>query len=193
MPEMGVQRMSVFTNPGSGSKGSANAYIAAILHELGCQDPLQVLGSTPENFAAAIAALSPQQLRTPERSGKWSIQQVLAHMADSEIVWSWRLRMVLAHDRPALTSFDQDLWAERLGYVDVDADQSLRVFTVLRAGNLRLLGRAGPEDLGRVGLHEERGEESVQHMMRLYAGHDIVHTRQIERVRDAVTGSPVLR
>jgi uncharacterized damage-inducible protein DinB len=182
--------MSVFTNPGSASRETAGAYIAGILATLGDQEPLDVLARTPGNFARAIANLSGEQLRTPEKPGKWSIQQVLAHMADSEIVWSWRLRMVLAHDRPPLTGYDQDLWAERLGYEDSDIRQSLRTFAALREGNLRLLRNAAAGDLQRVGLHEERGEESVQHMMRLYAGHDIVHTRQIQRIRDTVTRGP---
>jgi uncharacterized damage-inducible protein DinB len=179
--------MSVFTNPGSASKAHADAYIAAILDVLGDSDPLGVLGATPASFAQVIQGLSPAELRAPEKPGKWSLQQLVAHMADSEVVWSWRLRMVLAHDRPPLTGYDQDLWAERLGYEDADADLSLRVFTTLRERNLDLLRGAGPEELHRVGMHQERGEESVQHMMRLYAGHDIVHTRQLERIRKSVT------
>lgn len=179
--------MSVFTNPGSASKEHAAAYIAAILDVLDDTDPLDVLQATPAAFARAIDGLSPTDLHAPERPGKWSVQQVLAHMADSEIVWSWRLRMVLAHDRPPLTGYDQDLWAERLKYEDADARLSLLVFTTLRERNLELLRGAGPEDLRRVGLHQERGEESVQHMMRLYAGHDVVHARQLERIRNAVT------
>ena len=184
--------MSVFTNRGSASKEHADAYIAAILEVLGETDPLDVLQATPASFARAVDGLSPAELRAPEKPGKWSVQQVLAHMADSEVVWSWRLRMVLAHDRPPLTGYDQDLWAEHLGYEDADSRLSLRVFTTLRERNLELLRRAGPEDLRRVGVHEERGDESVQHMMRLYAGHDVVHTRQLERIRSAVTvGRPV--
>lgn len=179
--------MSVFTNPGSASKRHANAYIAAILDVLGDTDPLDVLQAAPASFARAMDGLSPAELRAPEKPGKWSVQQVLAHMADSEVVWSWRLRMVLAHERPPLTGYDQDLWAERLGYEDADSRLSLRVLTTLRERNLDLLRRAGPEDLRRVGVHAERGEESVQHMMRLYAGHDIVHTRQLERIRKAVS------
>lgn len=179
--------MSVFTNPGSASKEHANAYIAAILDVLGDTDPLDVLQATPASFARAIDGLSPAELRAPEKKGKWSAQQVLAHMADSEVVWSWRLRMVLAHDRPPLTGYDQDVWAERLGYEDADSRLSMRAFTTARERNLDLLRRAGAEDLRRVGVHEERGEESVQHMMRLYAGHDVVHTRQLERIRKAVT------
>jgi len=182
--------MSVFTNPGSASKQHADAYIAAILEVLGNQDPLGVLEGTPAAFARLLEGLSREELRTPEHARKWSIQQVLAHMADSEIVWSWRLRMVLAHDRPPLTGYDQDLWAERLGYAATDTQQSLRVFTYLREGNLGLLRRATENDLQRVGIHDERGEESVRHMIRLYSGHDIVHTRQLERVRNVVTARP---
>lgn len=182
--------MSVFTNPGSASRQHADAYITAILEVLGDQDPFTVLAATPAAFTRVVQDLSPAELRDPERPGKWSIQQVLAHMADSEIVWSWRLRMVLAHDRPRLTGYDQDLWAERLAYAETDTAQSLRRFTSLREGNLGLLRRATAYDLQRVGVHDERGEESVQHMIRLYAGHDIVHTRQLERIRGVVTARP---
>lgn len=180
--------MSVFTNPGSASTEHATAYIAAILDALGDRDPLQVLDATPAAFARLIEGVSSEESRVPEKAGKWSLRQVLAHMADSEIVWSWRLRLVLTHDRPPLTGYDQDVWAARLGYDETDARQSLRVFTTLREANVRLLRDATPIDMQRVGVHVERGEESVEHMTRLYAGHDIVHTRQLERVRKAVTG-----
>lgn len=179
--------MSVFTNPATASKRDAQSYIAAILDTLGDSDPIRVLGETPRAIQKAIGGLSRQELSTPEPPGKWSMRQVLAHLADSEIVYSFRLRMVLAQDRPHLAGYDQDLWADRLGYEEIDAAQSLRVFTALRQLNLGLLGRAFPADLKRVGLHEERGEESVEHLVRLYAGHDLVHLRQLERIRDAVT------
>lgn len=81
----------------------------------------------------------------------------------------------------------QDAWADRLGYADADPAESLAEFTVLRRGNLRVLGRASESDLDRVGLHAERGEETVWHMTRLYAGHDLLHLRQIERIRGAVS------
>ncbi|HUF65575.1 MAG TPA: DinB family protein [Gemmatimonadaceae bacterium] len=179
--------MSLFTNPAAASREHADAYIAGILHALGDRDAFRVLETTPADFARLIDGLTAAELRAPEGSGKWSLQQVLAHMADSEVVWSLRLRMVLTHDRPPLTGYDQDLWAERLGYGETDTAQSLRVFAVLRESNLRLLRRATPADLQRFGVHAERGEESVQHMIRLYAGHDIVHLRQLERIRDVVT------
>ena len=178
--------MSVFTNPASKAPADAAAYVAAVLDLVGDRDPLAVLHDTPDALPRAIHGLTLQQLRTPERPGKWSIVQVLQHLADAEVVWAWRMRLILSQDRPVLTGYDQDRWAERLGYAEADPAQALAEFTVVRRGNLRLLERATPEDLRRVGVHAERGEESVEHLRRLFAGHDLLHLRQIERIRAAV-------
>jgi hypothetical protein len=175
--------MSVFTNPASGAAEHAAAYVAAVLDLLGNRDPLAVMRETIDSLPQAIAGLSPQQLRQAERGGKWSIAQVLQHLADSELVGGWRFRLILAQDRPQLTGYDQDLWADRLRYSDADPAAALELFTVLRRANLRLLERASAGDLARVGLHAERGEESVGHLRNLYAGHDLLHRRQIERIR----------
>ena len=127
-----------------------------------------------------------EALRMPEAPGKWGIVEVLQHLADSDLVWGWRLRLILAHDRPAITGYDQDLWAERLHYADAEPRQALEMFRVLRAANLGLLDRATPADMARVGVHSERGDESVEHMVRLYAGHDLAHRRQLRRIRAAI-------
>ena len=177
--------MSVFTNPASASVEQASEYIAAILGLLGDQRPLDVLPRTETALRQRIAGHKRELLTWPEAPGKWSVAQVLQHLADSDLVWGYRLRMVLAHDRPALTGYDQDAWAERLRYGDADPEQALQDFSVLRRANLSLLERAAPEDLKRVGVHNERGEESVEHMMRLYAGHDLLHLRQIDRILNA--------
>jgi uncharacterized damage-inducible protein DinB len=180
--------MSVFTNPATGAAGHAQAYVAAVLELLGSREPLSVVRETPSALARAIVGLSLEQLRTPERPGKWSIGQVLQHLADSDLVWGWRLRLILAQDRPPLTGYDQDLWAERLRYDEAVPEESLETFRVLRRGNLQLIERASSEDLHRVGVHAERGEESLAHHLRLYAGHDILHLRQIDRIRQAIGG-----
>ena len=178
--------MSVFSNPASRSIEQAQAYTSAVVGLLEGRDAMDVLRGTTAALPQAIHGLSSAQLTQPETPGKWSIAQVLAHLADSELVCGFRLRMVLAHDRPTITGYDQDLWAERLNYAGVDAAQALGDFTTLRAANLRLLDRASPDDLAGVGMHAERGEESVAHMVRLYAGHDVLHVRQIARIRAAV-------
>ena len=181
--------MSVFTNPASRSSEQAAAYTAAVLNLLGAKDPMEVLRHTVPAIGQARDGLSTTQLTQPEALGKWSVRHVLQHLADSELVWGYRLRMVLANDRPQLTGFDQDLWAVRLRYDEVDPQQALQDFSVLRTSNLRLLAGTSREDLKRVAVHAERGEESVAQMIQLYAGHDILHLQQIARIRLTVTQS----
>src|SRR5215831_989771 len=103
--------MSVFTNRQSRSPEQAREYTAAILDLLGDRDPRAVLSATPDALQRAVGRLSADELRAPEAPGKWSIIQVVRHLADSEIVWGWRLRLVLSQDRPPITGYDQDAWA----------------------------------------------------------------------------------
>ena len=175
--------MSVFTNSASRSKEEAGAYTSAVLGLVGAKPLLEILSSTESSLRDAIRGLNGKQLSSREAPGKWSINHVLRHLADSEIVWGWRMRMALTHDRPPITGYDQDAWADKLGYGEADAAESVREFGVLRAGNLRLLRNASADDMKRVGVHAERGEESVAHMMKLYAGHDVLHLNQIERIK----------
>jgi uncharacterized damage-inducible protein DinB len=178
--------MSVFSNPASRSLDDAKAYTSAVLDLLGERKAIDVLRDTPAALRKAIGGLSAGQLATPETTGKWSMRQVVQHLADSELVWGYRLRLVLAQERPPLTGYDQDLWAERLHSDEADVATALEEFALLRRSNLRLLDRATPDDLKRVGVHAERGEESVEHMIRLYAGHDLLHLRQLDRIRRVV-------
>jgi hypothetical protein len=178
--------MSVFSNTAQDSAEERGQYAQAVLDLLGERKPVDVLRATPGVAARAMAALTPEQLKTPEMPGKWSVSQVLRHLADTDVVWGWRMRLILAQDRPVITGFDQDLWANRLDYANADANESLEVFAVLRRDNLRLIDRATPADLERVGVHAERGEESAGYLVRLYAGHDLMHLTQIERIKKAV-------
>jgi uncharacterized damage-inducible protein DinB len=179
--------MSVFSNPASRSLEEARSYTEAILGLVGSRDPMEILRETPEKLREGIAGLSDAQLGQPEAPGKWSIRQMIQHLADAELVWGYRLRMVLAQDRPPLAGYDQDLWASRLRYDLADVDMALDVSGALRLAHLRLLERATAADLTRTGVHAERGEESVAHMVLMFAGHDLLHLRQLERIRKTVT------
>ena len=145
-----------------------------------------VLRSTPEAVRNAVSGLTERELSQPEAPDKWSIRHVVQHLADSDLVWGYRVRIVLAQDRPALTGYDQDRWAQRLRYDQASVPLALEAFAVLRRSNLRLLSDASTVDLERVGVHAERGEESVAHMIRLYAGHDLLHLAQLARIRHAI-------
>jgi uncharacterized damage-inducible protein DinB len=177
---------SRFANPANDTPAGTSAYVTALLDLLGDRDPLAVVGEMVPALERALAGVDEELLRRPEREGKWSVSEVVAHLADSELVWGYRLRRVLADERPTLTGYDQDGWAARLRYRDARLADSLALFSALRAGNLRLLRAASAEDLQRVGLHSERGEETVQRMLELYAAHDLVHRNQIERIKAAV-------
>jgi hypothetical protein len=175
--------MSVFSNPASSTAADTAAYVAALLGLLGDDDPVRVLERTPYKLQEFLAPLPPEIVSKPEAPGKWAIRDVIQHLADSEMVGGVRVRMVMAHDRPAITAYDQDLWANRLRYSEVDVRDALEQFTVLRRANLRLWTSLSPADLARVGRHSERGEESLEHMRRLYAAHDLLHIRQLNRIR----------
>src|SRR5437660_1420281 len=99
--------MSVFTNSASHSIEQARSYSAAILDLLGTRDPIDVLKGTADAIRNAIAGVSDAQLSEPESPGKWSLRHVVQHLADSELVWGYRLRLVLAQERPPLTGYDQ--------------------------------------------------------------------------------------
>ena len=185
--------MSVFTNPASGAAEHANAYTAAVLELLGTRPPLDVLRSTPTALRERLGTLTKSQMLQPETAGKWSIKYVVQHLADAELATGWRLRLVLAQDRPTLTGYDQDLWSMRLHYDQADVEHALEEFAVLRRANLRLIEAASADDLTRVGVHVERGEQSVELMIRMSAGHDLLHLRQIDRIRHVIpiqTGTP---
>jgi hypothetical protein len=180
--------MSVFSAAGFLGAAEADAYTAALLHLVGTQNPLQILRETPAALRSGLERITPSQLDTPEAVGKWSTRFVIGHLADSELVGAVRIRMVLAHDRPSLAPYDQDRWASRLHYDKTDVHEAVERFTVLRKANLALWGDATPAELARVGIHAERGEESLDKMRRIYAGHDLVHLHQLARIRICVTG-----
>jgi hypothetical protein len=180
--------MSVFTNPSGRSAAEASAYTGALLELLGARDARDVLRSTASVLAGRVAVLSPEAVRVPEAPGKWSVVEVVQHLADSELVAGWRFRLVIAQDRPSITGYDQDRWAARLGYREADMNEALLQFAVLRRANLRVIDGLSPADLNRAGLHAERGEESVAHMLKMYAGHDLLHLRQIDRIAQTVGG-----
>lgn len=163
-----------------------DAYVASLLSALGSRDPLDVMAETPAAIRRLTGGIDRTKLATPEAAEKWSLVHVVQHLADSEIVGAFRFRMTLAHKHPPIPGYDQDLWASRLRYHQADLGSALDQFTSLRMANIRLLKATTPEERQRFGIHAERGEESIEKMMRMYAGHDLVHLRQMARIKTAV-------
>lgn len=157
-------------------------YIVETLELLGSRDPLEILAETPDWILERIETLDDDQLRRPEGPAKWSITQVLAHLADAEIAYGWRARLMLTQENAPLTGFDESLWMSRFDCANADPDQALDVFTTLRDWNLRVWSAATPHDLTRIGIHSERGPETFDLVRKLSAGHDLRHRRQIDRI-----------
>lgn len=157
-------------------------YTQRILGFVEGNDPLQVQRDTPKKLAALIRGRSRKRLARKPGPGKWSVAEILAHLVDTEIVVSWRLRSVLGNNGTAIQAFDQNVWAQTFNYAGRDPKHSLLTFQVLRANNLLMLKSLPKELWERYGIHAERGKESVVHIVRMMAGHDLNHLVQVERI-----------
>jgi uncharacterized damage-inducible protein DinB len=173
------------TTPSHPSPATA-AYVDETLALLGDRDPLGVMAETPLWLTEHLDPLEASILDVPEAEGKWSITQVLAHLADTEIAFGWRARLILTQDRAPLTGFDEGAWVTKFDYANADPAEAYEAFAMLRLWNLRVWKSATAADLQRVGIHSERGEESFDRLRRMVAGHDLRHRRQIERIIRAV-------
>jgi hypothetical protein len=181
--------MSVFSNPAGRAGDAASRYVRALLDLLGDQDPVDVQRQLDTEVRRLVAGLDQRQLSTPEAPGKWSIAHVIDHLADQEMVNGCRIRSIVAEDKPELRGYDQDRWAAHLRWGTTPVEDVLAELAVLRRRNLRLLTALSDTEWERVGMHSERGPESARLTCQLTAGHDLVHRRQIARIRAVVTGS----
>jgi uncharacterized damage-inducible protein DinB len=164
---------------------TAQEYTARMLELSSGKDPLKVQASTPAKLHRLVTRASRRLLTRRPASGKWSIAEIVAHLADTETVFAYRLRMILSRDGTEIQAFDQNRWAEVEQYDRVNTAGALAVFTALRCANLALVKRIGPAQRKQFGIHQERGKESIEHMEKMNAGHDLNHLSQIERILEA--------
>jgi uncharacterized damage-inducible protein DinB len=151
---------------------------------LGDQDPIQVLTTTARRLTELTAPLSDAEVNHPPAPGKWSIREIVSHLADCEIVFAFRLRQTLSPtpDEPhsVIQPFDQERWALR--YDSYDLPSALSLFHSSRHWNLRLLGNVDEADRHRLTTHPERGTMTFWTIAETMAGHDINHLQQVERL-----------
>ncbi len=163
-------------------KETPEQYVKRILGHIDGQDPIKIQKSTPKRLEKAIKRLSNKQMRRKPAHGKWSIAEILAHLADTEVVASWRMRLILGNNGTPIQGFDQDVWATTLRYENQDPNDSLKTFRVLRESNLSLLERVPRKLWQNHGMHSERGKETIGHIVQLFAGHDLNHLEQVKAI-----------
>ena len=161
---------------------TAEQYIKRILGYVEGQDAMKVQRTTAGKLKKLTARLTPAQMKWRPQPTKWSIAEIIAHLADAEIVASWRMRSVIGENGITIQPFDQDQWASVFKYRNRDSRHSLELFRVLRENNLVMLKEIAPEVWDNYGMHLERGKESIAHLARMFAGHDTNHVLQIERI-----------
>jgi uncharacterized damage-inducible protein DinB len=161
---------------------TAQQYIERMLSYVGSQDPRKVQAATPKKIERLLKGAASAKLRKRPAPGKWSVREILAHIADAELVIGYRMRSILGNPGAPIQGYDQDAWAAAMLYEKRDPRQSLGRFSALREANLALLKTLAPEQWEHHGMHSERGKETITHITRMVAGHDINHLGQIERI-----------
>lgn len=161
---------------------TAEQYIGRILGYVKGHDAIKVQSTTAPKLKKAIQGLTPSQLKWRPDPVKWSIAEIIAHLADAEIVASWRMRSVIGENGITIQPFDQDAWASVFEYRNRDTKRSLETFRVLRENNLAMLKEIPKETWDNYGMHLERGKESIAHLARMFAGHDTNHVLQVEKI-----------
>ena len=144
------------------------------------RDPAAVLRQTPVRFAELLAPLTPEAMERRPAPNKWNLREIMAHMADCEIAWGWRLRQIFSEDNPTLQPFAQDAWAQ--AYASYSMAQARATWEGLRAWNLSFLEGLSEAQKQRPAHHPEIGSLTLWTVASIAAGHDLHHLHSLKRV-----------
>ena len=118
---------------------TAPQYIQRILGYIEGKDAIKAQRATAAKLKKLVHGLTPKQLKWKPESSRWSIAEIVAHLADAEIVASWRMRSILGANGTTIQAFDHDVWASVFAYGKRDPKLSIETFRVLRENNLAML------------------------------------------------------
>jgi uncharacterized damage-inducible protein DinB len=149
-------------------------------------DSIAMQREAPRRLARLMEGVPDEVLSRPPGPGKWSVCAIIAHLAEDELVSSWRYRQMIEHSGATLAGFDQDEWARLGDYDSRTPREALEMFRLLREANLRMFARLTPEEWQRHGVHAERGRITVEDLARHMAGHDINHIGQVRRLLEQI-------
>jgi len=163
-------------------KETAQQYIQRITGYVEGEELLEVQSATAKKLERLIRGVPASKLRKRPAADKWSVSEILAHLADTELVGGFRMRLILGAPGTPVAAFDQDSWVVSGHYEKRNPRKSLEQFRVTREANLALLKSLSPEQWKHYGMHAERGQESIEQMVLMFAGHDINHLQQIQTI-----------
>lgn len=143
-----------------------------------------------EKLKDAIAGLSFKELNAFPIPGTWSIQQIILHLMDSDLIGSDRMKRVIAEDNPGLQGYDESAFAKRLFYDQQDIERACEIFRLNRLQTADLLRRLPDETFQRTGVHSERGVESLAELVTIYVNHVELHMEHLRKKRELL-GKPI--
>ena len=147
--------------------------------ELGERDPVEVMESTPGKLEKVLGKLSAEQIGKQPAPRKWSVREIMAHLADCEIAFGFRLRQGAAGVE-MVQPFEQDDWARNYGAYDLGA--AVDTFRALRGWNLAFVRSLTDEQRDFRVNHPERGMMTVWTIVETMAGHDLHHLERLEKL-----------
>ena len=153
-----------------------NPYAAFV----GTRDPHDVIASTAGELRRLADRIGAARITVPRAPGKWSARDILCHLADTEIVFAFRLRQTLAEDHHVIQPYDQERWAPP--YTSLDADAAIATFAAVRSWNLALLKGVTPQQAAKPVTHPERGDMTFSVIVETMAGHDLNHLTQLQNI-----------
>jgi len=142
--------------------------------------------NTYNQLKTAIDGLTDEQLKFKPAPDKWSITEVLSHLADHSIVFSFRLRKVIAETDVQLATFQQDPWVARSKANEGSAADSLDVFGALLAYNSLLFKRLSAADWAKSGANAKGDTVTVEDAFHAFTRHVQAHLAQIDRIKSAL-------
>jgi len=138
----------------------------------------------------AIRGLTTQELNAFPVPGTWSIQQVVLHLMDSDLIGADRMKRVIAEESPTLLAYDETAFSKRLFYETLDPTQACEVFRLNRLLTGAILRKLPDAAFARAGTHTERGRETLEDLVKGYADHLDHHMKFVKEKRRAL-GKPL--
>ncbi|MGI4757964.1 MAG: DinB family protein [Janthinobacterium lividum] len=158
--------------------GKARPYV----HLVEGLDPVEIMQGASAALRTIVDRLGPEAVDRKPAPEKWSVREILCHIADCEVAWAWRLRLIYGSDHPELQPFEQDPWARAYVGPQHTAEAALVAFTALRTWNLAFIQSFTEADKQRTAHHPEIGDLTLWTVVEIAAGHDLHHLQSMGKL-----------